>query len=313
MRSHSLRLIPMLLLVAACGGDSGGGGPSEIVEMIKWTPSGDNQTDTSGQTLPLVIRVKVTVNEDPSAGHTVHFSGPGSFGTPDVTTGANGIATTTWTLPTEAGPVQATATLDGAVGSPITFNATGIVGTAVAMNKIMGDGQSTVRNTVFNTPFQIQVVDQYGNGKAGVMVNWGITGPGHLAATSSPTDDFGFGNGLVTADDALGDVTVTATVAGLTGSPQTFTGSVISATSIVQVQNNVFAPSTLTIQAGGAVTWILIGSGHTVTSTGGGVIGNSPVLTTGENWGPVVFNTPGVYTYECSEHVGMTGSITVNP
>ena len=314
MKFRASHAIALLLALTSCGeGGDGGGGPEEVVEIIKWTPSGDLQSDTTGQTLPLVLRVKVTVNDVVSAGHVVEWTGTGSFGTPSVTTGANGIATTTWTLPTEAGPAQATATLVGAVGSPITFTATAMVGEATQMNKIDGDNQATVRGEIFNAPFVIQVVDQHGNGKEGVTVNWSVDGPADLLTATSPTDALGFGRGYLTAHDVLGDVTLTATVAGLTGSPQVFNGSIIGATSTVNVVNNAFEPNALTIQAGGAVRWVLVGSGHTVTSTGGGVIPNSPVLTTGQTWGPISFASAGIYTYECSEHPAMTGTITVNP
>jgi plastocyanin len=295
MKFRASLTLALMLALTACGSDEGGGGGDPgVVEIIKWTPSGDNQVDTAGQTLPLVIRVKVTVDDAVSAGHTVNFTGTGSFGTPTVVTGANGIATTTWTLPPEAGVIHATATLAGAVGSPITFTATGIPGAPAEMVKIDGDNQSTVRGEIFNAPFVIQVVDANGNGVPDLTVNWSVDGPADLLTATSPTDALGFGRGYLTAHDTLAEVTLTATVAGVAGSPQTFSGSIIGATSTINVQNNYYEPNALTIQAGGAVKWVLVGTGHTITSTGGGVIQNSGVLTTGNVWGPFVFDTPGV-------------------
>ena len=135
------------------------------------------------------------------------------------------------------------------------------------MNKISGDSQSTVRGTIFNNAFQIQVVDQFGNGVEGVTVHWSSLGPADLLTATAPTDVFGFGRGYLTAHDTLGFVSITATIAGLAGSPITFTGSIVGATSIVKVQNNFFEPDSIHVQVGGAVQWQFIGSGHTVTAT----------------------------------------------
>lgn len=313
MRSQFHRIIPMLLLAAACGGDGGGETPPGVVTIIKWTPSGDNQSDTSGQTLPLVLRVKVTVDGEVSGGHEVVWAGPGTFGSPTSVTASNGVATTTWTLPTEAGVTHATATLAGAAGSPLTFTATGLVGAATGMIKVSGDNQATTPGDIFNNAFSVQIVDEFGNGKAGVMVHWSVNGPADLLADSAPTDEVGTGNGYLTAQNALGPLTMTATVTGLTGSPQVFNATVIGKTSTVLVKDFVFEPQNLAIKPGESVKWQIVGNGHTVTSTGGGVIQNSGVMNAGAVWGPFTFASPGVYTYECSEHVGMTGTITVNP
>src|SRR5690242_11910394 len=78
----------LLVLSVACGGgDGGGGGHGEpVLEVTKWTPSGENQTDTVGQTLPRVLRVKVTLDGELASGITVNFSG-GNLGTPSMVTG----------------------------------------------------------------------------------------------------------------------------------------------------------------------------------------------------------------------------------
>src|SRR6478609_7613148 len=187
MKLRTGSILPLVLILAACGGDSGGGEPSAVVQIIKWTPSGDNQTDTTGQTLPLVLRVKVTEDGVVSAGHEVVWTGPGTFGSPTSITGANGIATTSWTLPTEAGITHATATLTGAVGSPLTYTATGIVGAPTNMLLSGGGNQSTTVGDIFNSAFAVQVVDQYGNGKEGVIVHCEVTGPATLLTDSAPT------------------------------------------------------------------------------------------------------------------------------
>ena len=69
------RLDPLSVLTAARLVSCGGGDTSgpKLLELIKWSPSGENQTDTVGQLLPKVIRVMVTLDSQPAEGYTVHF------------------------------------------------------------------------------------------------------------------------------------------------------------------------------------------------------------------------------------------------
>lgn len=89
-----------------------------------------------------------------------------------------------------------------------------------------------------------------------------------------------------------------------------------------------FAPSTLTVKAGTTVSWREDEQiTHTVTS--GKVIGVDPTTTlradqkpdgrfdhtlsnTGDTF-TYTFTTPGTYSYFCSIHKGMNGSVTVTP
>ena len=311
IRTHALLAV---LLLAACGGDGGGGGgTSDIVEVMKWTPSGDNQSAIAGTTLPLVLRVKVTVNDQVSAGHTVTWSGPGSFGTPSMVTGSNGIATTTWTLPQGTGTLFANATVVGAVGSPVSFTANSRADVPAVLVKVSGDNQNAEINQMFGAPFQVQVADQYGNGVDSVVVAWSVNGPVELIADSVITTGGGYANGFMKAQGTIGPVSITATVTGLTGSPRTFNADVVSTPVIVEVKNNFFDPSIRTISVGQAVKWVWVGSGHTVSSTSGPPIGDTPIQNAGATYGPIVFDTPGTYNYECGVHPSMAGTVIVNP
>ena len=120
---------------------------------------------------------------------------------------------------------------------------------------------------------------------------------------------------------ASGDIPVTAQLGG-TASPET---SLISVTvpqivpeppapspgSFAEMINNfAFAPNPLTITAGSKVTWTNQQGGvpHTVVSDSGSF--SSPLLSDGATYS-VTLNTPGTYTYHCSIHPFMTGTITV--
>src|SRR5687768_4865578 len=158
------RVLPflMLTLLAACGGDGGGdGGPDPVLTAEKWTPSGDLQVDTVGQVLPKVLRVKVTQDGTPVPGIVVSFGGSGSFGTPVDTTDNLGIATSTWTLSIAAGAQAATATVVGAVGSPLTYTATGVPDVPAAFTIVSGDDQTAQVGTLYMQPLVVKVADQY--------------------------------------------------------------------------------------------------------------------------------------------------------
>ena len=71
-----------------------------------------------------------------------------------------------------------------------------------------------------------------------------------------------------------------------------------------------FAPSALTVQVGDTVTWTNLDSaGHTVTFSGSPSL-SSGVLQEGDTHS-VTFDSVGTYTYICSPHSYMQGTITV--
>ncbi len=51
---------------------------------------------------------------------------------------------------------------------------------------------------------------------------------------------------------------------------------------------------------------------HTVTGDNGGDPGNSPNIPSGGTFS-YLFDTPGTYTYHCSIHPSMTGTVIVTP
>jgi plastocyanin len=131
--SGSLMLSAVLVaVVAACGSDGNGGSepppPEEDPLVIQQasTNSGDGQTGTVGEVLGSGLRVLITRAAEPEAGVDVLWATAdgGSLTPPTSATGADGIATTAWTLGPDPGTQTATATVEGADGSPVTFTAT---------------------------------------------------------------------------------------------------------------------------------------------------------------------------------------------
>lgn len=330
MRSH----VPLKLMVGAgllVGGlalacsssdSGGGGGPNPTLVLAKTAAnSGDAQTATVGQALALPVRVILTNNGAAEQGTDVHWVT--TSGTIDATstTDVDGVATATWTLGNAAGPVTATATVSGATGSPVTFTATANPDAPAALSLVDGNEQSGPINSTLNA-LQVKVADQFGNGVSGVTVTWTVTsGDGAVAPGTSNTDANGVAESEVTLGGTIGDVTVDAEVAGLTGSPVTFTEHTIALPTAIVIAvgsgGNVFSPKVDTVAAGGTVTWNWAGVGHSVISDGPPSFTSHATLeSTPFTYGPLTFNSVGTYKYHCSAHgnasgAGMAGTIVV--
>ena len=80
----------------------------------------------------------------------------------------------------------------------------------------------------------------------------------------------------------------------------------------ITMKNFAFTPSTVTVKTGSVVTWINQDpTPHTIVSDTGSLVPfSSDPLTTGATYN-VTFTTPGSYTYHCSIHPSMTGTIIV--
>jgi amicyanin len=81
-------------------------------------------------------------------------------------------------------------------------------------------------------------------------------------------------------------------------------------TSTIMIRNFAFQPPEVTIKKGTLVTWVNEDSvGHTVTSNDG-KFPSSGSFSKGESY-QVQFNNPGTYTYHCTPHPYMKGTIIV--
>jgi plastocyanin len=323
------QLFALLLLTGggvalACGGDGGddGGTPPNTTAIAKASSSGDAQTGTVGQELTALLQVVVTDGGAPSAGKTVTWAtaSGGSLDPTSAVTDASGIASTTWTLGTTAGAQTATATLSGASGSPVTFNATADPDAPAALSKAGGDQQNASLNGPLPLPVQAKVADQFGNGVPDVAVGWTATS-GTVSAPSVPSDAVGISSVTVTAGGTAGPITIVATAENLTGSPQTFTATASETpptptTAAVSVANNSFTPASLTIAAGTTVVWTWQASAmsHTVTPVASEPSGSGPPADAPKTY-QYKFSNPGTFVYYCTVHgsptAGMRGTIIV--
>lgn len=76
-------------------------------------------------------------------------------------------------------------------------------------------------------------------------------------------------------------------------------------------ETNSFSPNQVRVRRGGTVTWSnSTGIAHSVTFTNAaGVPASVPSPAAGEN--SRTFNTSGTFSYQCTHHAGMAGTVTV--
>ncbi len=79
----------------------------------------------------------------------------------------------------------------------------------------------------------------------------------------------------------------------------------------IAIENFAFVPATVTVTAGTEIVWVNHDEEpHTVNSIDTAAAFKSPPLDTGDKF-TFVFSRPGRYTYFCSIHPHMVGTITV--
>jgi plastocyanin len=326
MAARAISFGVLLLCLLSCGGGDSSQGPGNPTVTIARasSASGDAQGGTVGQALADPLRVIVTQDGAPQAGTAVTWStAAGAIAPASATTDASGIAVGTWTLGHTAGLQSAQAALSGAGGSPVAFSATASAGAAASMAATGGGGQTGSIGSALATPLQVRVVDQFGNGVAGVTVGWAVTsGGGSVAPATSVSDATGSATATQTVPATAGAATVTATATGLPAATFTNTAVTSTGTATVQLMNSQFQPSTLTVSAGTLVTfeWNDGATQHTIFPESPATIPSDQAPAVAPHTYSVTFSTPGTYRYYCTIHggagtggipTGMSGAIIV--
>jgi plastocyanin len=297
--------------------------------------AGDGQTAMVGQAVAISPAVKATDGfGDPVGGVSVTFQEPGTpIGSGVIqTTDIGGVATLgEWRLGTAAGEQTLFALSGDLQGSPVTFTATAEPGPPVTLVLSSGEDQVASLGGLVVEPPAVLVTDNYGNPVAGVAVTFAVaSGGGSISGESQVTGVDGIAAvGGWRVGDAPGANTLTATSAGLSGSPAIFhaTARSFPTTISVEVHSDYFqsarngsgnppgTPAVDTIAVGGTVTWQWVDSGHNVTT----VYGASGTQSVPFTFGPVLAPSPGSIVYRCTIHsrivdfdiVGMWGVIVV--
>jgi len=255
-------------------------------------------------------------------GVTVNWSATGGgVSAPSSVTDAGGIASVDYTLGATAGAQTAQATVTGLAGSPVNFSLTATAGVASVIALNAGNNQTGFVNTALAVPHSVIVKDSHNNPKAGVTVTWVVgDGGGNVSSAAPVTNAAGIASITRTLGPAAGTHTDTASAA-LTGSPIVFSATANAAAPAATVTvggvSNVFNPSGVTINSGQTVQWNWNGGIHNITwgTIPGGATPPPDQIDQGPAAGPTylhTFTTTGVYNYQCTNHLGMSGTVTVN-
>jgi hypothetical protein len=189
--------------------------------------SGDAQQGTVNAALgaPLLVQANDRNNNAVASTGVTFATTTGTLGTASATTGADGRASTTWTLPTTAGAATATAALTSDATKTVSFSATAAPGPAQRLVKVDGDGQHATVGTPLPTQIIAAAVDQFNNGVPNVPVVFVVTaGGGFLNSAGGSTNPSG--QTVVTwtlGADSIAPQTAQAATGGLAGSPLVFT------------------------------------------------------------------------------------------
>jgi outer membrane autotransporter protein len=181
--------------------------------------SGDNQAARAGQSLPLMLVVVATDdNEPPSSPVTIEWAvspvGTATFAPlPSSTDLDTGEAAVTVTLAADAvpGPITLVATRSDS-GDEATFSAEvlpPVVKTLVKPGTDSGDGQSAPTGSELPLPLRVFALDD-GSAASGVTINWSVTGDATLSSTQTVTDAQGGSSVSVNLGNNTGVVTVVA-------------------------------------------------------------------------------------------------------
>lgn len=214
---------------------SAGYAPATFTEMDVVGPvasistiSGTKETGTVGTTLPdpIVVKAKDAVgNAVPGALILFSDGGVGGvFSNPNpVSTGSNGEASITYTLPLVAKSITITAS-NGSVTDKLTASA--VAGPPALVNLIQGNNQSAHENKKLGKNLIVSVTDQYGNGISGLTVNFTDNGAGGTFSNPNPvTGTTGQVSVSYTTGSVPGTVTIDASYSTL--SPAVFTETVV--------------------------------------------------------------------------------------
>ena len=221
--------------VLGCGSDlllpdpPGGG---ENVQLSK--VDGDNQTGVVGEQLQLPLVVKVmTPRELPATGREVEFvftSVSGEVTPSRAFTNSEGQAIAHWVLGPAPGPQSVAARLVASEGDPQSeeFRAEARPAAPDTLSAKSPTSQPGRRGHKVDSPPVVQVVDRFGNAVPGVSVAWQITvGEGNVSQAITQTKDDGTTTVEWTLGNRVGIQRLIATVGPITGSPVSFTATVL--------------------------------------------------------------------------------------
>lgn len=320
MPSIRLRLAGFVtVLTVSCGGGNSSGPPPPTNTMT--SAGGAGQSDTVLSTLATQLGVTVhDQNNSPVAGISVTWTAPtggkvNGSATAVVATNASGAASVTLILGPTAGSQTATAAASGVNGSPVSFLETATPGHPASLALSSQSATSGAPNETLT--YAVVAKDSHGNGVSGITISWAATvGGGAVAPASNATGANGIASNQHQLGPSAGGDTVSATsTPALTGSPVNIGALIVPPPLVdtISVGPGIqFSPASVTLAAGGTVTFKWADGPHGVHFTSGP--GTLPATSATMSSGTVDYqlNNVGTYTYNCTVHGNsMTGTIVV--
>ena len=176
--------------------------------------AGNGQTGAAGTTLPIALTV--TANNPYTGavipGVTVTFSDGGKggvFSNPTATTGSNGVATTTYTLPKTPQTVTITGSSTGYASAM--FTETSVVGPVASLTLVSGSKQTGVVGTTLPNPIVVKAKDAAGNLVSGASISFSDGVGGTFNPNPGTTGTNGETSTMYTLPTVAKALTVTAT------------------------------------------------------------------------------------------------------
>lgn len=212
--------------------DPPGGGENVALTKVQ----GDEQVGTVGEPLPALLVVQVlTAREQPASGRKVAFepsSDPaaGKVSPDTAVTNDAGQATARWVLGTSPGSHVVVAHLvGGEADNQVTeFRAAAKAAAPDTLRPASALAQGGRREREVETAPVVRVVDRFGNPVQDVPVVWQVTaGGGQVEVPITATDAEGSASAQWTLGNRLGFHQLTAAIGSVSGSPVTFTATVL--------------------------------------------------------------------------------------
>jgi hypothetical protein len=204
--------------------DISGGNQSGVISTMLAQPFIVSVVDSGGNTVSGVpVHFAIVDTPNNSFGQQITVA--------DATTDSLGQASTLLTLGTKVGQYVVHASSSGLNGSPVAFTATATVGLPHWMTLTSGNNQTGIINTTLASAFVVNIADSGGNPVAGAAVYFAIADSPNgasgqlLSVNDIVTDSLGQASSILTLGNKIGQYVVTATSAGLNGSPITFTAN----------------------------------------------------------------------------------------
>ena len=282
---------------------TGVAGPPSFIDVANAASVSQSAAAGTPVAIPPAVRV-VDQRGNAVSGVAVTFavmSGGGSITGGNAVTGIDGVATVgSWTLGLTAGANTLAAASGSLTGSPVTFNATGLAGSAGAITIVGGDGQTATAGSAVAVAPSVKVIDVNSNPVAGAVVTFSVlSGGGSVTGATATTSASGVATvGGWTLGTTAGTNQLAATSAGVT--PVIFTATAIAgAASTVAINGGsgqsavagspvAIAPSVRVTDANGnavsgvAVSFAVASGGGSI--TGGNATTNSSGIAAVGSW-----------------------------